>query len=90
LIAAFPKMLFPFLVILPGLIAIALPTQNLASLAGTHSGATIEGKGLIRPKWMPAQASPWSTKNGVVELDYDLAVRTCCCTTSPPESWAWA
>src|SRR4029077_14575016 len=27
LIGAFPKMLFPFLVILPGLIAIALPTQ---------------------------------------------------------------
>ncbi len=36
LIAAFPKMLFPFLVILPGLIAIALPTQNLAHLAGGH------------------------------------------------------
>ena len=36
LIAAFPKMLFPFLVILPGLIAIALPTQNLAHLAGVH------------------------------------------------------
>jgi SSS family solute:Na+ symporter len=34
LIAAFPKMLFPFLVILPGLIAIALPTQKLAQLAG--------------------------------------------------------
>ena len=34
LIAAFPKMLFPFLVILPGLIAIALPTQRLSNLAG--------------------------------------------------------
>ena len=32
LIAAFPKMLFPFLVILPGLIAIALPTQKLANV----------------------------------------------------------
>jgi len=29
LIAAVPKMLFPSLVILPGLIAIALPTQAL-------------------------------------------------------------
>ena len=37
LIAAFPKMLFPFLVILPGLIAIALPTQNLAHLAGANT-----------------------------------------------------
>jgi SSS family solute:Na+ symporter len=54
LIAAFPKMLFPFLVILPGLIAIALPTENLANLAAAH-GATVvqgqsEGKGLLRPR----------------------------------------
>src|SRR5438477_8292214 len=40
LIAAFPKMLFPFLVILPGLIAIALPAQNLAGLAGSHAPAS--------------------------------------------------
>jgi SSS family solute:Na+ symporter len=74
LIAAFPKMLFPFLVILPGLIAIALPTQNLASLAGTHSGAPIEGKGLIPPKIDARTGQPLVDKNGVVELDYDLAV----------------
>src|SRR5208282_2470834 len=36
LIGAIPKMLFPFLVILPGLIAIALPTQP----AVTHAGMT--------------------------------------------------
>jgi SSS family solute:Na+ symporter len=55
LIAAFPKMLFPVLVILPGLIAIALPTQNLSNLAGAH-GATIQGRGLI-PAKMDASGS---------------------------------
>src|SRR6185295_14424928 len=55
LIAAFPKMLFPLLVILPGLIAIALPAQNLAGLAGSHSTAAsqtavqtaVQGEGLV-------------------------------------------
>src|SRR5262249_250605 len=40
LIAAFPKMLFPFLVILPGLIAIALPSQSPA-LASLNSGVSV-------------------------------------------------
>ncbi|MBZ5653242.1 MAG: sodium:solute symporter family protein [Acidobacteriia bacterium] len=71
LIAAFPKMLFPFLVILPGLIAIALPTQNLANLAGTHA-TTIEGRGLI-PAKMDASGQVIRDKDGTVELDYDLA-----------------
>ena len=80
LIAAFPKMLFPFLVILPGLIAIALPTQNLGNLAGTHGTATIQGRaegqnqgrGLI-PAKMDASGQPIRDKDGAVELDYDLA-----------------
>ena len=72
LIAAFPKMLFPFLVILPGLIAIALPTQNLANLAGTHAATTIEGRGLI-PAKMDASGQAIRDKDGTVELDYDLA-----------------
>src|SRR5580700_1201900 len=72
LIAAFPKMLFPFLVILPGLIAIALPTGNLAGLAGTHATATVEGKGLIPPK-LDAAGQPIRDQDGTVQLDYDLA-----------------
>ncbi|MGA9814544.1 MAG: sodium:solute symporter family protein [Terriglobales bacterium] len=72
LIAAFPKMLFPFLVILPGLIAIALPTQNLANLAGTHATTAIEGRGLI-PAKMDASGQVIRDKDGTVELDYDLA-----------------
>jgi SSS family solute:Na+ symporter len=74
LIAAFPKMLFPFLVILPGLIAIALPTQNLAHLAGgnTTIQGQAEGRGLI-PAKMNASGQPIRDKDGAVELDYDLA-----------------
>jgi solute:Na+ symporter, SSS family len=74
LIAAFPKMLFPFLVILPGLIAIALPTQNLAHLAGgtTAIQGQAEGRGLI-PAKMDASGQPLRDKDGTVELDYDLA-----------------
>ncbi len=76
LIAAFPKMLFPFLVILPGLIAIALPTQNLANLAGPNAGAAVhgqvQGQGLI-PAKMDASGHPVRNRDGAVELDYDLA-----------------
>ena len=74
LIAAFPKMLFPLLVILPGLIAIALPTQNLAHLAGatTTIQGQAEGRGLI-PAKMSASGQPIRDKDGTIELDYDLA-----------------
>ena len=72
LIAAFPKMLFPVLVILPGLIAIALPTQNLSNLAGAHGATTIQGRGLI-PAKMDASGQPLRDRDGTVELDYDLA-----------------
>jgi SSS family solute:Na+ symporter len=73
LIAAFPKMLFPFLVILPGLIAIALPRQDLATLAGAHTAAaTIEGQGLV-PAKLDASGQPIRDQDGTVLLDYDLA-----------------
>src|SRR5437588_3129924 len=41
LIAAFPKMFFPLLVILPGLIAIALPTQTSTTMASANSSAVV-------------------------------------------------
>jgi SSS family solute:Na+ symporter len=72
LIAAFPKMLFPFLVILPGLIAIALPRQNLAGLAGSHAAASVPGEGLV-PAKIDASGKPILDKDGTVQLDYDLA-----------------
>ncbi|GAC1435871.1 MAG: sodium:solute symporter family protein [Terriglobales bacterium] len=74
LIAAFPKMLFPFLVILPGLIAMALPTQKLIGLAGSKPGYAMEGRGLIPPKMDTTTGQPMTDNNGVVQLDYDLAI----------------
>src|SRR5262245_14306234 len=65
LIAAFPKMLFPFLVILPGLIAIALPSQSPA-LASLNSGVSVtESHGLIPPKIDPASGRAMVDQKGV-------------------------
>jgi solute:Na+ symporter, SSS family len=76
LIAAFPKMLFPFLVILPGLIAIALPTQRVTTVASAQGSAVVvpEGAGLIPPKLDPDTGRPMRDSQGQVELDYDLAI----------------
>ena len=75
LIAAIPKMLFPFLVILPGLIAIALPTQPIT--LATAPGAPISayaGQGLIPAKVDASTGQPVLDKSGHPQLDYDLAV----------------
>ena len=64
LIAAVPKMFFPFLVILPGLIAIALPTAKVETAPAGADGAatTIPAiQGII-----PAKVDYWS---GKLELD---------------------
>lgn len=76
LIAAFPKMLFPLLVILPGLIAIALPTQHSSTVAAVHASAVLtpEGTGLIPPKLDPDTGGPVRDSQGHVQLDYDLAI----------------
>ena len=75
LIAAIPKMFFPFLVILPGLIAIALPRQlsPVASTATTQSVPSA-GEGLIPAKIDENTGQPKLDKNGKLVLDYDLAI----------------
>ena len=53
LIAALPKMLFPFLVILPGMIAIALPNPAAITINPSTKqmqAASLTGKGLIPAK----------------------------------------
>ncbi|MEP7347756.1 MAG: sodium:solute symporter family protein, partial [Gemmatimonadaceae bacterium] len=60
LIAAVPKMLFPFLVILPGMIAVAL-------------GAGADGGAAIIPAKIAAGGGPLVDAAGRVVLDYDLA-----------------
>jgi SSS family solute:Na+ symporter len=62
LIAAVPKMLFPFLVILPGMIALALSS-------GPAGGS---GQGLV-PAKLGADGAPLLDAAGRLVLDYDLA-----------------
>jgi SSS family solute:Na+ symporter len=63
LIAAVPKMLFPFLVILPGMIALVL---------GAGHDAAAAGQGLV-PAKLAANGAPLLDSAGNVVLDYDLA-----------------
>jgi SSS family solute:Na+ symporter len=85
LIAALPKMFFPFLVILPGLIAIA--TVNtvqkgqtmavaapLAGAAAANPHVVSEGKGLIPAKVDPVSGKIVRDTTGKALLDYDLAI----------------
>jgi SSS family solute:Na+ symporter len=83
LIAAFPKMVFPFLVILPGMIAgvvAATSTSSTETSAAMALGArapalsqiSLEGgKGIIPPK-LDESGKPL-VKDGAVVLDYDMA-----------------
>ena len=80
LIAAVPKMFFPFLVILPGMIAGVVSISNVQDPAPTRMDAVSErqaqsvfrgGKGIIPPKYDSA-GNP-VLRNGQAVLDYDLA-----------------
>jgi SSS family solute:Na+ symporter len=74
LIAAIPKMFFPFLVILPGLIAVALPTMKTVETSSGHAQvANIEAEGIIPPK-LDGTGRPILDNEGKVVLDYDLAI----------------
>ena len=79
LIAAVPKMFFPFLVILPGLIAVGLPNSTTLTSLPAASSAQIDssstrGRGIIPAKFDVATGKPIVDKNGNVVLDYDLAI----------------
>ncbi|WP_263408751.1 sodium:solute symporter family protein [Terriglobus tenax] len=75
LIASIPKMFFPFLVILPGLIAVSVPAvQNAAAthMAGTSaSGSTL---GIIPQKVNPVSGAPMVDDAGKPVYNYDLAI----------------
>ena len=85
LIAAVPKMLFPFLVILPGLLAIGLPTPHTTTTEKTMADGSIiretyvvspqvaEGKGLVPAKINPVTGKAMLDTNGDPLLDYDMA-----------------
>ncbi len=83
LIAAFPKMLFPVLVILPGMIALTLGSNaastsdatatNSAAASTASSPAKFEGRGIIPAKLNEATGEVQRDANGKPVLDYDLA-----------------
>ncbi|HEY1897785.1 MAG TPA: sodium:solute symporter family protein [Terracidiphilus sp.] len=85
LIAAVPKMLFPFLVILPGLLAIALPTPHTVETVTRNADGSIvhniqvvsaqveQGKGIVPAKINPVTGQPMFTASGQPLLDYDMA-----------------
>jgi SSS family solute:Na+ symporter len=75
LIAALPKMVFPALVILPGMIALALPTpQHAVTVNGTVQMQPATGKGLIPAKTDVASGQALVDRDGKPVLDYDLAI----------------
>jgi solute:Na+ symporter, SSS family len=85
LIAAVPKMLFPFLVILPGILAIGLPTPHSTNVVSHGADGSIihridivspeieQGRGLVPAKINPVTGKPMLDTNGNPLLDYDMA-----------------
>ena len=84
LIAAVPKMVFPFLVIVPGLIAIALPTPHTTTYVHQDANGIYhdihvvppeveQGHGLIPAKMNPVTGKAMLDTSGKPLLDYDMA-----------------
>jgi len=83
LIAAVPKMLFPFLVIVPGMLALVVssassvrqprPAAVTASPTPPTSLTSAPASGLVPPKRDPRTGEPLVDARGRVVLDYDLA-----------------
>jgi SSS family solute:Na+ symporter len=71
LIAAIPKVFFPFLVILPGMIALAVDWHSPGSGGAL---AIAGGQGIVPPKIDPATGAALIDQAGRVVLDYDLSV----------------
>ena len=85
IIAAVPKMLFPALVILPGMIAIAVAPKSAVGYASAGSPVVtaaaqvapaplVRPQGLIPPKIDEATGLPVTGADGRIALDYDLAI----------------
>jgi SSS family solute:Na+ symporter len=82
LIAAFPKMLFPFLVVLPGLIALSVGRESRAAQVGQvgQVGQVLQAppqtSGVIPYKMYAGTNQVVLDGNGHPQLDYDLTVPT--------------
>jgi SSS family solute:Na+ symporter len=83
LIAAIPKMFFPFLVILPGLIAISV-TSHMGPNTPAYATTAPNGRplpldeqhphGIIPQKVDPISGQPQVDSNGIPVYNYDLAI----------------
>jgi SSS family solute:Na+ symporter len=84
LIAAIPRLLLPFLLILPGLVAIALPTPRTTTEETVLGGAIYRtttvvrpeaeaGQGLVPARMDPMTGKPMIAASGQTVLDYDMA-----------------
>ncbi len=82
LIAAFPKMLFPFLVVLPGLIALSVGQVGRVGRVGqvgqvgNEAAAVAPPSGVIPYKVREGTNDIVRDENGRPQLDYDLTVPT--------------
>lgn len=76
LIAAVPKMVFPFLVIVPGIIAVSLPSTvpMPSSVAAADQTARLARKGIIPQKIDENTGEPKFDEDGQPVFDYDLAI----------------
>ncbi len=81
LIAAIPKMFFPFLVILPGLIAVSITSHvtsgqstSVAMSASSTAEAGLPPHGIIPQKTDPVNGRPVVDSNGAPVYNYDLAI----------------
>jgi len=84
LIAAVPKMFFPFLVILPGLIAISVTSHMGTNVSTAYATTAPNGHplpldeqhphGIIPQKVDAITGAPVTDSNGIPVYDYDLAV----------------
>lgn len=85
LVAAFAALFLSFLLVLPGMLAIALPTPHTATVVRLQDGAIIRtttvvtpaaeaGTGLVPAKLDPATAKPLITATGQPLLDYKMAM----------------
>ena len=84
LIAAVPMIFLPLLLILPGLLAIGLPTPHTTTVERRINGAIFRtttvvrpeveaGRGLVPAKTDPVTGKPILTASGEPLLDYDMA-----------------
>jgi SSS family solute:Na+ symporter len=84
LLAAIPRTFLPFLLILPGVIAVGLPTPRTTTMTRIENGAIIHtitvvrpeaeaGDGLVPARGDPATGKPMRTASGEPVLDYQMA-----------------